>query len=80
MTFNSVAHPQTNDLAEVTNRAILEGLKKRIDETHNIWVNELPNILWASQTTPKTASEEFSYSLAFGTKVVLPPEIVFPTL
>ena len=28
--FSSVAHAQTNDLAEVTNRVILEGLKKRV--------------------------------------------------
>lgn len=27
----SVAHPQTNRLAEVTNRTILQGVKKRLD-------------------------------------------------
>ncbi|KAJ8486642.1 hypothetical protein OPV22_019127 [Ensete ventricosum] len=41
--FSPVAHPQTNGLAEVTNRAILERLKKRIFETS--WVEELPSVL-----------------------------------
>ncbi|RRT32684.1 hypothetical protein B296_00040305, partial [Ensete ventricosum] len=35
---------------------------------------------WASRTTPKTLTGESPYSLAFGTEVVLPPEVVFLTL
>ncbi|RRT32095.1 hypothetical protein B296_00058935 [Ensete ventricosum] len=30
--------------------------------------------------TPKTPIREFPYSLAFGIEVVLPPEVIFPTL
>ncbi|RZR73971.1 hypothetical protein BHM03_00030315 [Ensete ventricosum] len=78
--FSSVAHPQANGLAEVTNRAILKGLKKRISGALTTWVEELPSILWASQTTPKTPIGESPYSLAFETAAVLPPEVVFPTL
>ncbi|RRT34347.1 hypothetical protein B296_00041504 [Ensete ventricosum] len=78
--LSSVAHPQANGLAEVTNRAILKGLKKRIFGTTTSWVEELPSILWASQTTPKTPTGESPYSLAFGTEAVLPPKVVFPTL
>ncbi|RWW88637.1 hypothetical protein BHE74_00002486 [Ensete ventricosum] len=78
--FSSVAHPQANGLAEVTNRAILEGLKKRIFGAPTTWVEELPSILWASRTTPKTLTGESPYSLTFGTEAVLPPEVVFPTL
>ncbi|RZS10169.1 hypothetical protein BHM03_00041340, partial [Ensete ventricosum] len=78
--FSSVAHPQANGLAEVTNRAILEGLKKRVYSATTSWVEDIPSILWASRTTPKTPTGESPYSLAFGTEVVLPPEVVFPTL
>ncbi|RRT86161.1 hypothetical protein B296_00003610 [Ensete ventricosum] len=78
--FSSIAHPQTNGLAEVTNRAILDGLKKRVQGARGTWVDELPSILWASRTTPKCTTGESPFSLAFGTEAVLPPEVVYPTL
>ncbi|XP_065008020.1 uncharacterized protein LOC135638677 [Musa acuminata AAA Group] len=62
------------------NQAILEGLKRRISGAHGAWVDKLPNVLWAMQTTPKTTSGESLFSLAFGTEVVLPPKMLFPTL
>lgn len=63
----------------MTNRAILEGLKRRVVGLHGMWVNKLLNILWASQITPKTTMGESPFSLVFGTKAMLPPEVVFPT-
>ena len=77
--FSSVAHPQTNGLAEVTNRSILGGLKRRVSVAQSAWVDELPSILWSLRTTPKTTIGESPYSLSFGTETVLPPEMVFPT-
>ncbi|XP_009385521.2 uncharacterized protein LOC103972866 [Musa acuminata AAA Group] len=77
--FSSVAHPQTNGLAELTNRSILDGLRRRVSVAQSAWVDELPSILWSLQTTPKTATGESPYSLSFGTEAVLPPEMVFPT-
>lgn len=43
------------------------------------WVNELPNILWASWTTPKTGSGESPFNMAYDAKAILPLEIVFLT-
>ncbi|XP_043806645.1 uncharacterized protein LOC122721793 [Manihot esculenta] len=45
--FFSVAHPQTNGQTEVTNWAILQGLKKRLDGAKRNWADELNSILWA---------------------------------
>ncbi|CAD5175909.1 unnamed protein product, partial [Musa acuminata subsp. malaccensis] len=77
--FSSVAHPQTNGLAEVTNRSILDGLRRRVSVARTSWVDELPSILWSLRTTPKTTTGESPYSLSFGAEAVLPPEVVFPT-
>ncbi|XP_064967000.1 uncharacterized protein LOC135613920 [Musa acuminata AAA Group] len=59
------------------NRAILEGLKRRISSVHGVWVDELPSVLWVMRTTPKTTSGESPFNLAFGTEAVLPLEMVF---
>ena len=78
--FSSVAYPQTNGLAEVTNRSILDGLKRRVSAARSAWTDELPSVLWLLRTTPKTAIGESPYSLAFGTEAVLPPEVAIATL
>ncbi|XP_064987284.1 uncharacterized protein LOC135626024 [Musa acuminata AAA Group] len=62
------------------NRAILEGLKKRVSGTLGAWVDKLSSVLWVLRTSPKSPSGESPFSLAFGTKAVLPPEVVFLTL
>ncbi|XP_065030486.1 uncharacterized protein LOC135653005 [Musa acuminata AAA Group] len=77
--FSSVAHPQTNGLAEVTNRSILDGLKRRVSAARSAWTDELPSVLWSLRTTPKTATGESPYSLTFGTEAVLPPEAAIAT-
>ncbi|XP_064965993.1 uncharacterized protein LOC135612876 [Musa acuminata AAA Group] len=77
--FSSVAYPQANGLAEVTNRSIIDGLKRRVSATRSAWIDELPSVLWALRTTPKTPTGESPYSLTFGTEAVLPSEVAVPT-
>lgn len=43
-------------------------------------MDELPSILWASRTTPKIGSGESPFSLVYGMEMILPPEVIFPTL
>ncbi|XP_074352016.1 uncharacterized protein LOC141691176 [Apium graveolens] len=71
----SVAYPQANGLAEVMNRTILQGLKKMIEEIPRCWVDELPNVLWSYRTTPRSATGETPFRLAYGVDAVLPVEI-----
>ena len=73
--YTSVAHPQANGLAEVTNRTILGGLKKRLGEYEGSWVDELPSVLWSYRTTPRTATGETPFNLCFGVNAVLPLEV-----
>lgn len=77
--FTSVAHPQANGQVEVTNRTILHGLKTRLGKAKGDWVENIPNVLWAYRTTPRTATGETPYSLVYGVEAVIPAEIGLPS-
>lgn len=49
--FNSVEHPQTNGLAEVANKVILNGLKKKLNDAKGRWTEMLCQVLWSYHTT-----------------------------
>ncbi|KAL8115462.1 hypothetical protein AgCh_022089 [Apium graveolens] len=73
--FTSVAHPQANGQAEVANRIILDGLKKRIEKSRNNWVDEILPILWAYRTTCRVTTGATPFMLAYGAEAVVPVEI-----
>ncbi|XP_022004349.1 uncharacterized protein LOC110901896 [Helianthus annuus] len=61
-TFSSVAHPQGNGQVEAVNKSIVDGIKARLGEKKRGWVDELPSILWAHITMPKTSNGETPFS------------------
>ncbi|MCI44918.1 gypsy retrotransposon integrase-like protein, partial [Trifolium medium] len=70
--FTSVEHPQTNGQAEAANRVILRGLKRRLDDAKNKWVEELWSVLWTYWTTPHSTTGETPFRLIYGTEAVIP--------
>ncbi|XP_057488501.1 uncharacterized protein LOC130774471 [Actinidia eriantha] len=79
--YNSTpSYPQCNGQAEATNKTIMNGIKKRLKKAKGRWVDELANVLWAYRTTPRKATNETPYSLAFGFKAVIPLEVGLPTI
>jgi hypothetical protein len=60
---------------ESTNKTIFKILKKKLGDRKGDWAEDLPEVLWAYQTTKKTATEETPYALSFGTEAVIPAEI-----
>ncbi|KAL2226356.1 UNVERIFIED_CONTAM: hypothetical protein Sindi_1994300 [Sesamum indicum] len=60
--FTAVVNPQANGQTEVTNKTILQHLKTRL-ENKGSWVDELPGVLWAYRTTPRTATGETLFCL-----------------
>ena len=44
---SSPAYPQSNGQAEVTNKTIINNLKKRLKGAKGNWVEKLPNVIWA---------------------------------
>ncbi|XP_042460140.1 uncharacterized protein LOC122043594 [Zingiber officinale] len=69
-TFTSVAYPQSNGQAEVTNQEILRILRARLDHIGGSWVDELPSVLWSIRTTPKEGT-----GLVYGDEAVIPVEV-----
>ncbi|XP_074336948.1 uncharacterized protein LOC141674122 [Apium graveolens] len=63
--------------AEVANRIILDGLKKKVERSRNTWVDELLPIVWAYRTTCKVTTEATPFMLAYGAEAVVPLEITW---
>ena len=73
--YFSPAYPQSNGQAEATNKAIVNGLKKRLDGAKGRWAEELPNVLWAYRTTPRRSTGEPPFSLTYGAEAVILVEV-----
>ena len=58
----------------------MNGLKKRLDDAKEKWVQELPTVLWTYQITPRRSTGETPFSMTYGVEVVNPLETGFPTL
>ncbi|KAK4389424.1 hypothetical protein Sango_2279400 [Sesamum angolense] len=73
--FTSVSHPQANGQVEVTNRILVQDIKKRLDRSGGNWVEELTSVLWSYRTTPRSSTGESPFSLVYGTKALIPAEL-----
>ncbi|GJV24566.1 reverse transcriptase domain-containing protein [Tanacetum coccineum] len=54
-------------------------MERRLGMAHQAWVDELPQVLWAHRTTPKSSNRETPFSLVYGSKAVIPIEISMET-
>ena len=68
--YSSLAHPQSNGQAEVTIRTLKMALKTKLEDLKGKWAEYLPEVLWANRTMRKSATQETSFALAFGTEAV----------
>ena len=78
--YSTPAYPQGNEHAEAANKAIVAGLKKRLDDTKGRWVDELPHVLWTYRTTPRRSTWETPFSMTYGIEAIIPIESRFLTL
>ncbi|XP_019184828.1 PREDICTED: uncharacterized protein LOC109179800 [Ipomoea nil] len=75
----AVSYPQANGQVENANRTILDGLKKKLEVVGGAWVEELDGILWAYRTTPRRATGETPFALAYGFEARAPVEVIIPS-
>ncbi|KAL0454586.1 UNVERIFIED_CONTAM: hypothetical protein Slati_0797800 [Sesamum latifolium] len=71
----TLGNPQANGQTEVTNRTILQHLKTRLEGAKSSWVEELPGVLWAYRTTPRSSTGETPFCLVYGSEAIIPAEI-----
>ena len=57
------------------NKTIVNGLKKRLEGAKGNWAEELLNVLWAYQTTPRRSTGETPFSMTYGVEAIIPIEI-----
>uniref|UniRef100_A0A2N9HGA7 Uncharacterized protein n=1 Tax=Fagus sylvatica TaxID=28930 RepID=A0A2N9HGA7_FAGSY len=77
--YSSPGYPQSNGQAEVSNKVILDGIKKRLEEAKGKWVEELPSVMWTHRTTRRRSTGETPFALAYGVEAVIPLEVGLPT-
>ncbi|KAL0458950.1 UNVERIFIED_CONTAM: hypothetical protein Slati_0522200 [Sesamum latifolium] len=77
--FTTVAHPQANGQVEVTNRILVQGIKRRLERVGGNWAEELTSVLWAYRTTPRGSTGETPFSLVYGTEAIIPAELGMPS-
>lgn len=63
----------------MTNQTILQGLKMWLDKTKGLWIDKLHSVLLAYHTTHRLSINETPFSLAYGTKAIIPLEMSLPS-
>ncbi|KAM2441194.1 hypothetical protein PS1_022432 [Malus domestica] len=69
-------YPQNNGQVETSNKMIFDCLKKSLTNKKEKWSDELPGCLWVYHTTKRRATGETHFSLAFGSKAIIHPNVI----
>ncbi|KAL0463144.1 UNVERIFIED_CONTAM: hypothetical protein Slati_0202000 [Sesamum latifolium] len=77
--FTTMAHPQANGQVEVTNRILVQGIKRRLERVGENWAEQHTSVLWAYRTTPRGSTGESPFSLVYGTEAIIPAELGLPS-
>lgn len=75
--FTTAFHPQTDGMAEVTNRTLSQLLRTHCQDSTN-WRAELPYLQMIYNATPQSRTRLSPYKLATGRDVLLPIDLAVP--
>jgi len=76
--YSTLGYPQGNCQAKATNKSIVNGLKRRLDDSEGKWIEELPSILWAHRTTPRRSTGETPFSMTYESEAVITTKVGMP--
>ena len=77
--YSTPSYLQGNGQAKATNKSIVNGLKRRLDNSKGQWMEELSSMLWAYRTTPRRSTRETPFSMTYDAEAVIPMETGLPT-
>ena len=78
--YSTLRYPQSNGLAEASNKTLLTALKKWLDSAKGKWVDELSGVLWAYRTTDRKPTGISPFSITYGMEAIIPTKIGMPTI
>lgn len=71
-------HSQANDQAEVANKIILSGMKRKLDKAKGLWAEYFHEMLWSYYTTPHSTTKETPFYIVYGADAMILVEINSP--
>ncbi|XP_070045193.1 uncharacterized protein [Nicotiana tomentosiformis] len=72
---SSPYHPSANGQAKLTNKVIIQNLKKRLEAARGKCLEELPGVLWVYWTTTKSSTGETPFSLVYSAESLFLMEV-----
>ena len=72
--FTTAFHPQTDGMAEVTNRTLGQLLRTHCNE-EQAWKDQLPYLQMVHNATPQSRTSISPYKLATGRDLLLPVDL-----
>jgi hypothetical protein len=74
--FAFVYHPQSSGVVERANGKIFSAIRKRLlDKKKGKWVDQLPEVIWALNTTESRATGFTPFRLMYGSEAMTPQEL-----
>jgi transposase InsO family protein len=80
LSHSSNYYPQGNELAESSNKNLMNIIKKVVGENKRSWDNKIKYALWANQITTKTSTGKTPFELVYGLEAKLPVNLQIPIL
>ena len=73
-------YAQANGQTESSNKVLINILEKMLEDNPRNWHKVLSETLWAYRTSKRDSIRVSPYSLTYGHDIVLPMEVVVPSL
>ena len=76
--YATLRYPQSNGQTKVTNKILLNSLKKRLEGAKEKWVDKLPRVLWPYRTTSRKLIGVIPFALAYRMEAIILNKIGMP--